>query len=211
MTCRPNRTAYFSTAAFCAMSIIASGCGSSGGSAAPPSTVANAPTVSTEVGAKPASTPSVPADTAAPTTVAADATTNTNASGSGARLAACTLITEQDASSALGAPAGAAVVKNVPHASQCVFGSAGALTVTEDESGKTSYDRGRAALASAPAGSWSEVSGVGDAAFTLRTGGVVYVDFYKGGTHVTIVLAEATGAVPTDAPVTLAKAAAARL
>lgn len=123
---------------------------------------------------------------------------------------ACALVTEQDASTALGTPAGPGKSTVVPGGSRCVYGD-GALIVSTDAQGKTAYDKGRAAIKSAPAGTWADVSGLGDGAFVTHGGPIASVQFYKGTTMVSIILSGSEPQPPTAAAVALARAAVARM
>jgi hypothetical protein len=166
------------------------GCGGGGSSAAAPS---------------PSSLPHSRTTTTTTTTSAAP-----SAARSGGESGACKLVTENDASTAIGAPSGAGLLTTRAHGSQCIYGT-GALVVTTSDSGKTEYEQGRNAITAAPAGAWSDVSNLGDAGFTSHGGPVVSVEFYKGSTLVSIILNRSTASVPTDAAVTVAHAAADRI
>jgi hypothetical protein len=131
-------------------------------------------------------------------------------------LHACTVITEQEATAALGADKGAGQesAPGVPGVGDCVYGAttgAGVrLTVDASGVGKAIYD---GAHSSYPAGSMTDIPGVGDAAFEITTStSQVTVYFYKGGTSVSITLdTGATTGSPKDKVVALATAAAGRV
>ncbi len=81
--------------------------------------------------------------------------------------------------------------------------------MSTDAQGKTAYDQGRAAIKSAPAGTWAEVSGLGDGAFVSHGGLVASVEFYKGATMVSIILSGSKPPTPTAAALIVARAAVA--
>ena len=120
------------------------------------------------------------------------------------------VVTEQDASTALGAPAGPGESAVVPGGSRCIYGK-GALIASTDAQGKTAYDKGRAAIRSAPAGIWALVSGLGDGAFVTHGGLIASIEFYQGATMVSIILSGSAPPPPTTAVLTIARAAAARM
>ena len=141
-----------------------------------------------------ASSPGQPAGTA---TSAGKTSTASGAPAAAVRgVSACTLVTEQDASTALGAAAGPAKSAVVAGGSRCIYGN-GALIVSTDAQGKTAYDKGRAAIKSAPSGTWAQVSGLGDGAFVAHGGPIASVEFYKGTTMVSIIL---SGSGPSRRP-----------
>ena len=123
---------------------------------------------------------------------------------------ACTLVTEQDASTALGTTSGLGKEAGSSHSSQCVYGD-GALIITTDDQGKTSFDTQRSAITAAPKGSWKDISGVGDRAFEAHAGPEVTVTFYKGTIMVSIILSGSSPHAPTSAAIAVAKSAASRL
>jgi len=128
-------------------------------------------------------------------------------------VSACALVTEQDASTALGTASGAgtSAPSRSPHYSQCNYDS-GALIVTVNDLGRSLYDKTRASISRhAPAGVWSDVTGLGNAAFESHAGPSSYVTFYKGTTFVSIILTRRAPPAPTAAAITLAKSIAARL
>jgi hypothetical protein len=125
-------------------------------------------------------------------------------------IGACTLVDELDAATALGTTAGPGTEKTTTHSSQCVY-AAGAIIVTIDDQGKGSFDTQHDAVRVSPAGTWSDVDGVGDGAFEVHAGPETTVTFYKGTTMVSILLSGSAGQSSTDAAIALAKAAAAHL
>jgi hypothetical protein len=138
------------------------------------------------------------------------------AAGPAAAPHACTLVTQQEATAALGADKGAGQesAPGVPGVGDCVYGTttgAGVrLTVDASGVGKAIYDGDRSSY---PTGSTADIPGVGDAAFEITTStSQVTLYFYKGGTFVSITLdtGAATGS-PKDKVVALATAAADRV
>jgi hypothetical protein len=122
-------------------------------------------------------------------------------------LMACGLITEQDATTALGNPSGPGTSGGSPAFSECVFDK-GALIISMKTQAKALYDTSRAHL---PAGRFTDVAGVGDGAF--ETGGgksLITLEFYKGTTLVSILFAPGAGA-PKDAVIAVAKIAASHI
>jgi hypothetical protein len=119
-------------------------------------------------------------------------------------------VTQQDARTALGAAVGPGKSATAQGGSRCVYGD-GALIVSTDAQGKTAYDQGRAAITSAPKGTWAVVHGLGDAAFVSHGGLVASVEFYKGATMVSVILSGSQSPPPTAAALTIARAAAARM
>lgn len=157
----------------------------------------------------PGSQSSTRSDSPAP---AAGAASNAPAAA-GHVISACALVTEQQAGTALGTASGAgtSTPSRSPHYSQCNYDS-GALIVTVNDLGKSLYDKTHASIKlHAPAGAWSEVSGLGNAAFESHAGPSAYVTFYAGTTFVSIILTRTAPPAPTAAAITLAKSAAARL
>ncbi len=126
----------------------------------------------------------------------------------GGDLMACGLITEQDATTAIGSPAGPGTSGGTPALSECVFDD-GALIISMKTQAKALYDTSRAKL---PAGRFTDVPGVGDGAF--ETGGgkapLVTLEFYKGTTLVSILFTPDDGS-PADAVITIAKIAASHI
>ncbi len=153
--------------------------------------------------------PKAPGATTTPAAGAnAHAQTTTTTPGGGTATMACGLITEQEATAALGSPSGPGTSGGGPALSQCNFDE-GALIISMKTQGKTLYDQSRASL---PAGRFTDLPGVGDGWF--ETGGgtssLVTVEFYKGTTLVSILFTPGDGS-PKDAVVTVAKIAASHL
>ncbi len=120
----------------------------------------------------------------------------------------CALVTQDEATAAIGKPSGPGVPGGTADVRQCVYGN-GVLVVDIDGTGKDGYDSNHSALTQGPAGSWQDVSGIGDGAFEVNGGPTALVYFYKGTTQVEIILQGSLSA-PTDAAITVARAAAAR-
>jgi hypothetical protein len=154
-------------------------------------------------GANPAATSSVatPAASSEAATPAAAAAA-VNAGGSG--MTACGLITEQDASAALGTAAGRGTPGGTAALSECIYAD-GALLVSMKTDSKALYDQ---SLAEARAKSVPNLPGIGDSAFKSGTGKFCDLLFIKGTTLVSVLL-NATNA--QDRAVAVAKIAASNL
>jgi hypothetical protein len=124
--------------------------------------------------------------------------------GNAGSLNACGLITEQDASTAMGEAAGAGKAGGGPALSECIFGDS-ALVVGMKKDGKALYDKSYADARSKGA---TDLPGIGDGAFEGGTDQQCTLLLLKGTTIVSILLA-APGA--QSAAVTLAKIAASKL
>jgi hypothetical protein len=85
-----------------------------------------------------------------------------------------------------------------------------ALIITVTDQGRTLYDTERQAITAAPAGTWSDISGLGDRAFEAHGGPESSVSFYQGSTAVTIILTGSTLQAPTAAAIAVGKVAASR-
>jgi hypothetical protein len=123
----------------------------------------------------------------------------TKAAGSGAAPAAtggnkhaCSVVTEQEASTALGGPdlgPGQETPTSPAGVGDCVYGGvvgAGVRVTVESGVGKAVYDGDRSSY---PSASMTDVPGVGDGAFEITTSASqVTVYLYKGGTFVSITL-----------------------
>jgi hypothetical protein len=157
----------------------------------------------------PAASAPTPAAGAATSAASASSTAGAPAAAS-AGASACTLVTQQDARTALGASVGPGKAATAQGGSRCVYGD-GALIVSTDAQGKTAYDQGRAAIASAPKGTWAVVRGLGDGAFVSHGGLVASVEFYKGATMVSVILSGSQPPPPTAAALTIARSAVARM
>jgi hypothetical protein len=154
-------------------------------------------------GASPAATSSVatPAASSEAATPAAAAPA-VNAGGSG--MTACGLITEQDASAALGAAAGRGTAGGTAALSECIY-AGGALLVSMKTDGKAPYDQ---ALAGARAKGLPNLPGIGDSAFKSGTDKFCALLFIKGTTLVSVLL-NASNA--QDEAVAVARVAASKL
>jgi hypothetical protein len=125
----------------------------------------------------------------------------------GAALA-CSLVTEQQARTALGADPGPGQEIAPGH---CIYGAkASSINIVEQAlpGSRAGFDGLRAAMA----GTAVDVAGVGDAAFGRFSGPMAVIEFYKGNTLVTLSL-DLGGATTLlkDRAITLAKKAASRL
>ena len=130
--------------------------------------------------------------------------------GSGA-AAACSLITEQEASTALGSDPGPGVADTLGIATSCTFGTPPSILRVDlvPTDGKASYEH---ALGLAKAHPVVTISGVGDGAFGTFNGTVGSIEFYKGDAVVSILLAANGASTPSQDKLTvLAKQAAGRL
>jgi hypothetical protein len=178
--------------------LVLASCTTAKSSAAP----AGATTAVTSSGA--ASAPS--AATSPATTSAADpASTTAAAVSGGSGVTACGLITEQDASAALGRAAGNGTAGGTAALSECIYDS-GSLIVSMKADSKALYD---SAYTQAKAKGATSVPSVGDSAFQYGTGATFSgVEFVKGTTLVSII-AGGTGA--PGAALAAAKVAASKL
>jgi hypothetical protein len=119
-------------------------------------------------------------------------------------MTACGLVTEQDASAALGRAAGQGTAGGTAALSECIY-AGGALIVSMKADGKALYDKSRA---EAQAKGVPDLPGIGDSAFKAGTDKFCTLLFIKGTTLVSVLLG-GTGA--QAAGVAVAKAAAAKL
>jgi hypothetical protein len=154
---------------------------------------------STAGGAHPTSTAGNPSPTAIATVSGATAT-----AAAGGGLTACGLITEQDATTAIGSAAGPGTAGGGAALSECIYGD-GALIVGMKTDSKAFYDTSHAA---AQAKGATNVTGVGDSAFQAGAKGVSTLEFLKGTTLVSIIL---SGPDAQNAAVAVAKVAASRI
>jgi hypothetical protein len=178
--------------------VLLAGCSSSS------ATHANAPTTQASNGAASSSPAGATRSTAKP--VAA-----TSAVAPTAGIKICSLITEQEASTALGADPGPGQDTTSHGASSCMYGTSPKIVTVNlvPSRGKAAYDQLRA---HAPAGRVVDVAGVGDGAFGTSSGPATGIDFYKGDAFVAIVLVAGLSGTPSkDQAIVLAKAAAARI
>jgi hypothetical protein len=165
----------------------------------------SAPAGATTAVSSSAATSAPSATSAATTPVAAPASATAPVTNGGSGLTACGLITEQDASAALGRPAGHGTAGGTAALSECVFDS-GSLIVSMKTDSKALYDT---AYTQAKAKGATSVPSVGDSAFQYGASATYSgVDFLKGTTLVSII-AGGTGA--RDAALAAAKVAASKL
>jgi hypothetical protein len=158
---------------------------------------------SAPAGANPAAASSVATPTASSGAVTpAASAAAVDAGGSG--MTACGLITEQDASGALGVAAGHGTAGGTAALSECIYDQ-GALIVSMKTDSKALYDRSRIAALGKGA---PDVPGVGDSAFKSGTDKFCSLLFLKGTTLVSILVGE-TGA--QNVAVAVAKIAASKL
>jgi hypothetical protein len=140
-----------------------------------------------------------------PGTAAAQAAAPRGAGGA----SACALVTEPDASAALGTAFGPGTATTLGRGgSQCAYViSDAALTVTvtpgQSQSSLNDLHPG--------SGVWSDVSGVGSAAFEFHDGSSSSLFFYKDATVVSILFTKSVAPAPTAAAIVLAKSAAGRI
>jgi hypothetical protein len=164
------------------------------------------------------SQPPAPAAGAPSSQVTAAAGSPTTPAASGGNDHPCLVVTEQEASSALGADPGPGQ-ETPPGAAglgTCVYGAGSSVVrVSVDASGvgKAIYDGDRSTVTGDNPASVFDVAGVGDGAFETPTGAseaTVYL--YKGTTFVEITLGTAaTTGPPKDQVIVLATAAAGRV
>ena len=120
---------------------------------------------------------------------------------------ACTIVTEQDASAALGADPGPGVPDAQSGVTACTYGAAPSMvSVHVSPAGKAEFDQmhGQPVEGATPV----DLSGIGDAAFGIFQAPLASIAFYRGSSYVSIVIF-ADGS--QDRAVTLATAAAGRL
>jgi hypothetical protein len=125
-----------------------------------------------------------------------------NAGGNG--MTACGLITEQDASAALGSAAGRGTPGGTAALSECIYAD-GALLVSMKTDSKAIYDQ---SLAGAKAKGLPNLPGIGDSAFKSGTDKFCALLFIKGTTLVSILLGASDA---QDRAVAVAKVAASKL
>ena len=153
-----------------------------------------AKTSTAPAGANPAATSSAAAPAAASpvatSSVAAPAAPAAAVKPDGGSMTACGLVTEQDASAALGRAAGHGTAGGTAALSECIYAS-GALIVSMKTDSKALYDTSHT---QAHAKGAADVPGVGDSAFQYSAGTAFSgVEFLRGTTLVTV-LAGGTGA-----------------
>jgi hypothetical protein len=149
---------------------------------------------------------------ASPQSGAGAATTGSSTAGASATptaksaVDACTLVTEQDASAALGSDPGPGVPDAQSGVTACTYGAAPAMvSVHLSPAGKTEFDQAHAAIQGA---TLVDLTGIGDGAFGIFQAPVASIAFYLGSSYVSIVIF-ADGS--QDRAVALATAAAGRL
>ncbi len=141
----------------------------------------------------------------------ASSTAATPASNANGTASACTIVTEADATTALGVDPGPGTESTQSGASSCTFGASPTLVMIDllAAAGKAAYDHVRG---NASAGDVVDIAGVGDGAFGVFKGAAAEIWFYKGGTMVSIGLVNASAPTPPQAEaVALAKTIAGRL
>jgi hypothetical protein len=178
--------------------VLLASCGTAKPSTSP--TGAN-PAATSSVATPAASSVATPAASSVTATPAAAAAA-VNAGGSG--MTACGLITEQDASAALGSAAGHGTAGGTAALSECIYAD-GALLVSMKTDSKALYDQ---SLAGARAKGLPNLPGIGDSAFKSGTDKFCALLFIKGTTLVSVLL-NATDA--QDRAVAVAKIAASKL
>ena len=128
-----------------------------------------------------------------------------------AAATACDVVTEQDATAALGADPGAGAAVSAAGASSCTFGHYPSLVTVNMivQGGKTDLTHIRSADST---GSLTNIPGLGDSAFGVSKGPVASVWFSKGDTMVAIVVVGGTSGGPfLDQAKAVAMAALSRL
>jgi hypothetical protein len=122
----------------------------------------------------------------------------------GSGLTACALITEQDASAALGRASGHGIAGGTPALSECIYDD-GALIVSMKTDSKTFYDT---QLSKVRAKGVTEVHGIGDSAFTTGIGKSCTLLMLKGTTIVSVLF---TGTGGQGVCVAVAKTGASKM
>jgi hypothetical protein len=174
-------------------------CGSSAPAAGAPTGV---PAVQTRAGA------STPATSVATTDPASTGATPLAASTAGGN--ACSLVTEADATTALGTDPGPGTANTGAHgSSQCNYGTVVVVNITPAQD-KLVYDTIRASVKAGL--SVVDVAGVGDAAFEVDVHGSAGIYFRKGDALVVVsVVFDLAASPPTDQVRALAKLVAGRI
>ena len=159
-------------------------------------------------GANPAATSSAPtgaATSSASSAAAIPAATSVAVQAGGSGMTACGLVTEQDASAALGRAAGPGTAGGTAALSECIYDN-GSLIVSMKTDSKALYDTSHA---QAHAKGAADVPSVGDSAFQYSAGTAFSgVEFLRGTTLVTVL---AGGAGAGNAALAAAKIAASKL
>jgi hypothetical protein len=201
----PHRRTVASAALTMTGCLLLAACGSSAPAAGAPTGV---PAVQTRAGA------STPATSVAPTDPAStDATPATDPSAGGN---ACSLVTEADATTALGTDPGPGTANTGAHdSSQCHYGpyqSKLVLVNITPTQGKLAYDNMRNNPNIGKTGSVVDVAGVGDKAFEVDSHGSAGIFFRKGDALVAVsVVFYLAASPPTDQVRALAKLVASRI
>jgi len=150
-----------------------------------------------------ASGPATSQPTGASTTVAPPSASP--GADAGAVAAACTVVTEEDASAALGLDPGPGIGVTVTRGTTCTYGAAPTMvSVHVNQAGKAEYDQMHAKAVDGVI----ELNGIGEAAIGTFHPPVAAIMFYQGTSFVSIVI---YGDDSPERAVTLATAAAGRL
>ena len=142
---------------------------------------------------------------------AATSTIGPAAAAPGTAAVACDVVTEQDATSALGADPGAGAAVVAAGASSCTFGHYPSMVTVNiiAQGGKADLAHIRSADTS---GMLTNIAGLGDSAFGVANGPVASVWFSKGDTMVAIVVVGGSSGGPfLDQAKTVAAVALSRL
>jgi hypothetical protein len=201
----PHRRTVASAALAMTGCLLLAACGSSAPAAGAPTGV---PAVQTRAGA------STPATSVAPTDPASTGATPLAASTAGGN--ACSLVTEADATTALGTDPGPGTGSISAHgSSQCHYGTMGRTLVLVNitpTQGKLAYDNMRNNPDAGKAGAVVDVAGVGDKAFEVDSHGSAGIYFHKGDALVAVsVVFYLAATPPTDQVRALAKVVAGRI
>ena len=159
---------------------------------------------SAPAGANPAATSAAVGSSAATSSVATPAATVAAVNPGGSGLTACAVITEQDASAALGRASGHGTAGGSAALSECIYDD-GALIIGMKKNSKTYYDT---QLSTARAKGVPEVHGIGDSAFTQGNGQSCTLLFIKGTTILSILY---TGTGSQNVCVKIAKTGASKM
>ena len=139
---------------------------------------------------------------AASASVASSASPSASHAGSATVPSACSVVTEQDATTALGADPGAGVAQSQSDVTACTYGAGRSMvSVHVLPTGKAEFDKMHAATS-------VDLSGIGDAAFGIFQPPVASIAFYRGSSYVFIVIVSDGS---QDTAVALATTAASRL
>jgi hypothetical protein len=159
---------------------------------------------SAPAGANSAATSAAATSAAAAASVAAPAATAAAVNPGGSGLTSCALITEQDASAALGRASGHGTAGGTAALSECIYDD-GALIISMRTDSKTLYDK---SLASAQAKGSPEMHGIGDSAFKTGTDENCVLLMLKGTTIVSVLF---SGPSAQDVCVAVAKTGASKM